>query len=40
MMDAVKEAGPFCDACFSGRYPSPLVDAERGLVAPIAPPGC
>ncbi len=40
MMDAVRDAGPFCDACFSGNYPAPLVDAERGLVAPIAPPGC
>jgi amidophosphoribosyltransferase len=28
MHAAVREAGPFCDACFSGRYPAPLVDVE------------
>ncbi|MDT8368013.1 MAG: amidophosphoribosyltransferase [Longimicrobiales bacterium] len=30
MVGAVEEAGPFCDACFSGNYPAPLVDVERG----------
>jgi amidophosphoribosyltransferase len=34
MTQAVEEAGPFCSACFSGEYPAPLVDVERGhLVA-------
>ncbi len=32
MSGAVEEHGPFCDACFSGDYTAPLVDAERGLV--------
>ena len=40
MLDAVAEAGPFCDACFSGNYPAPLVDHEKGLVAVEVPPGC
>ncbi|MBI4410635.1 MAG: amidophosphoribosyltransferase [Gemmatimonadetes bacterium] len=26
--EAVQEFGPFCDACFSGEYPAPLVDVE------------
>ncbi|CAN5607134.1 amidophosphoribosyltransferase [soil metagenome] len=30
MHSAVAERGPFCDACFSGNYPAPLVDIERG----------
>jgi amidophosphoribosyltransferase len=30
MHSAVAEHGPFCDACFSGNYPAPLVDLERG----------
>jgi len=33
MRRAVQEHGPFCDACFSGRYPAPLVDIEEGLPA-------
>ncbi len=33
MNAAVAEHGPFCDACFSGRYPAPLVDLEMGRVA-------
>ena len=37
MTQAVEEYGPFCDACFSGRYPAPLVDIERELTgAPMA----
>jgi amidophosphoribosyltransferase len=40
MLEAVKEFGPFCDACFSGNYTAPLVDKERGLVTVLAPPGC
>ncbi len=34
MEEAAAEAGPFCNACFSGEYPSPLVDIERGLLRP------
>jgi amidophosphoribosyltransferase len=30
MHRAVKEYGPFCDACFSGNYQAPLVDIEAG----------
>jgi amidophosphoribosyltransferase len=30
MTDAVREHGPFCDACFSGDYTAPLIDIERG----------
>jgi len=40
MMEAVKESGPYCDACFSGNYPAPLVDATQGLVSSLIPPGC
>jgi amidophosphoribosyltransferase len=28
---AVSEFGPFCDACFGGRYAAPLIDLEAGL---------
>ncbi|HSM37048.1 MAG TPA: amidophosphoribosyltransferase [Longimicrobiales bacterium] len=28
MHEAVRERGPFCDACFSGRYAAPLVDLQ------------
>lgn len=34
MHEAVKSRGPFCDACFGGRYAAPLVDLESGL--PVA----
>ena len=34
MHEAVREFGPFCDACFGGRYAAPLADMERGL--PVA----
>jgi amidophosphoribosyltransferase len=40
MLGAVKEFGPFCDACFSGGYSAPLVDLEKGLVPALVPPGC
>jgi amidophosphoribosyltransferase len=33
MESAVAAFGPFCNACFSGRYPAPLIDLERGHVA-------
>ena len=34
MEGAATRAGPFCNACFSGDYPSPLVDIEKGLLDP------
>ena len=37
MLDAVADVGTFCSACFSGSYPAPLVDVERGY--PVAA-GC
>jgi amidophosphoribosyltransferase len=30
MLESVQETGPFCSACFSGDYPTPLADVERG----------
>jgi len=34
----VEEHGPFCDACWTGDYPAPLVDLENGaFVASRAP---
>lgn len=35
MHAAVASHGPFCDACFSGNYTSPLVDLEHGR--PVEP---
>ncbi|UCF19923.1 MAG: amidophosphoribosyltransferase [Gemmatimonadota bacterium] len=32
MIGAVSEHGPFCDACFTGNYPAPLSDLEKGLL--------
>ncbi len=32
MENAVADSGPFCNACFSGDYPAPLVDVDKGLV--------
>lgn len=40
MVGAVGEGGPYCDACFSGSYPAPLVDVERGLASAEGPAGC
>jgi amidophosphoribosyltransferase len=37
MVDAVAEAGPYCTACFSGDYPAPLVDVERGFTSAEGP---
>jgi amidophosphoribosyltransferase len=34
MHAAVSQYGPFCDACFGGRYAAPLIDLEGGL--PVA----
>jgi len=41
MHRAVREHGPFCDACFSGRYAAPLVDLEdaRSTSAAARPRG-
>ncbi len=33
MKEAVGGLGPFCDACWTGDYPAPLVDREAGLVS-------
>jgi amidophosphoribosyltransferase len=37
MVEAVRDAGPYCTACFSGDYPAPLVDVEKGLASPEGP---
>ena len=37
MVRAVGQAGPYCTACFSGRYPAPLVDVEEGLASEDGP---
>jgi len=40
MLGCVEDAGPFCNACFSGEYQAPLVDVERGYASFANPPGC
>ena len=40
MVDAVASAGPYCTACFSGQYPAPLVDVDKGLASPEGPRRC
>jgi glutamine phosphoribosylpyrophosphate amidotransferase len=40
MENAVAEHGPFCNACFSGNYSSPLIDVEKGLAPSNVAPGC
>jgi len=40
MTECVEAAGPFCTACFSGDYPAPLVDVEKGLASPEGPGAC
>jgi amidophosphoribosyltransferase len=37
MVEAVSEAGPYCTACFSGDYPAPLVDVEKGFLTEEGP---
>ena len=34
MEEMVKTTGPFCNACFSGHYPAPLVDLDKGHIQP------
>ncbi len=38
MIGAVKEFGPYCDACFTGNYPTPLTDLEKGLLTAVGCP--
>jgi len=33
LLECVSDVGPVCTACFTGEYPAPLVDHQRGLVA-------
>jgi len=40
MVAAVEDGAPYCTACFSGDYPSALVDVERGLASVEGPAGC
>ncbi|MEX0837513.1 MAG: amidophosphoribosyltransferase [Gemmatimonadota bacterium] len=40
MVEAVQEFGPFCTACFSGDYPAPLVDVDKGLASSEGPGAC
>jgi amidophosphoribosyltransferase len=40
LVSAVEDGQPYCTACFSGDYPAPLVDVERGLASLEGPVGC
>ncbi len=40
MVECVEESGPFCTACFSGDYPAPLVDVDKGLASAEGPGAC
>ena len=40
MLEAVAETGPYCTACFSGDYPAPLVDVDKGFVSEQGPTSC
>jgi amidophosphoribosyltransferase len=40
MVEAVAQAGPYCSACFSGDYPAPLVDVDKGLASDEGPVAC
>ena len=37
MVEAVAAGGPYCTACFSGDYPAPLVDVDKGFVSEQGP---
>jgi amidophosphoribosyltransferase len=40
MVGAAAEEGRFCTACFSGDYPAPLVDVEKGMASAEGPAAC
>jgi len=40
MVGAVGEGAPYCTACFSGDYPAPLVDVDKGLASAEGPTTC
>ncbi|HSM60763.1 MAG TPA: amidophosphoribosyltransferase [Longimicrobiales bacterium] len=40
LVEAVAGGAPYCTACFSGDYPAPLVDVDRGLSSIEGPTGC
>jgi amidophosphoribosyltransferase len=40
MVTAVAKGGPYCTACFSGEYPAPLIDVEKGLASAEGPRRC
>jgi len=40
MVGAAAEDGRFCTACFSGDYPAPLVDVDKGLASAEGPAAC
>lgn len=40
MVGAVSEGAPYCNACFSGDYPAPLVDVDKGLASAEGPAAC
>jgi amidophosphoribosyltransferase len=37
MVEAVADGGPYCSACFSGEYPAPLIDVDKGFVSSEGP---
>jgi amidophosphoribosyltransferase len=37
MVEAVAAGGPYCTACFSGDYPTPLVDVDKGFASEEGP---
>jgi amidophosphoribosyltransferase len=40
MVGAVAKNGPYCSACFSGDYPAPLIDVDKGLASAEGPRRC
>jgi len=38
MVEAVASGGPYCTACFSGDYPAPRTDVDKGFVSEAGPP--
>ena len=38
MIEAVAAGGPYCTACFSGDYPAPRTDVDKGFVSEEGPP--